>query len=167
MGEAEEFCQQIKNQNSRAKKWLLSKHRRKATQFIVQRPWTCASSSTNFKYVLYYVATLWKMTQARMLCSPSRDLPRHTWQRPKFWMRFPDFHDAQDKQVMQYRLTPKWKWKRPKRYWDYQNQTARPSGFVHCDPAFRNHGTKPKTGRCSLKEICTDTNSEDCCGSDN
>ena len=32
----------------------------------------------NKKNVLYNVVLLCKMTQARMLCSPSRDLPRHT-----------------------------------------------------------------------------------------
>ena len=93
------------------------------------------------------------MTQARMLRPPSRDLPRHTWQPPKFWMWFPDFQDARDKRVMQYRLTLEWKWKTLQSYWDYQNQSAQPSGFVHQDPAVQNRGMKFKTSWCRLKEI--------------
>ena len=40
---------------------------------------------------------------------------------------------AQDKQVMQYRVTFKCKWKTRQSFWDYK-QGAQPSGFVHHDP---------------------------------
>ena len=84
------YCQHGKNQKS--SKELSIRHRKSQKQFIVQRPWTCATSKTidwtrSSKYiqaVLCNVATLWKTTQARVLCSPSRDLPRHTGQPPKF-----------------------------------------------------------------------------------
>ena len=41
--------------------------------------------------------TSWRRceTQARLLCSPSRDLPRHTHQPPQFWSFKPDCQDAQ------------------------------------------------------------------------
>ena len=61
--------------------------------------------------MLSHIPPLWKMTQGRILCSPSRDLPRLSWQLSKFWRWSPDSQDARKKQVMQYRLTPRWKWK--------------------------------------------------------
>ena len=90
--------------------------------------------SQNTKDVLHYVETLWKMSPARMQRLPSRDLPRHTCQPPKFWMFFPDFQDAQDKQLMQYRLTLQKKWKTRQSYGDYQNQRAHRSGFSATNP---------------------------------
>ena len=77
---------------SKVNKRLSSRHRRQNSS-LLQQMWACATSnnvhwthiSKNTQAVLHCVATLWKSTQARVLCSPSRDLPRHTWQPPKFW----------------------------------------------------------------------------------
>ena len=74
--------------------------------------------------LLYYVEMPWKMTPARVQCSPSKELPRHTGQPPKFWMWSPDNQHAQDKQVMDYQLSHGWKWKMPQSHWDDRNQSA-------------------------------------------
>ena len=61
---------------------------------------TCIKNS---KTVLYYVPTFWRRTQTLILCSPSGDLPRRTWQSSTCWTIFCNFQKAQDKQTTQYR----------------------------------------------------------------
>ena len=61
---------------------------------------TCIKNS---KTVLYYVPTFWRRTQTLILCSPSGDLPRRTWQSSTCLTIFCNFQKAQDKQTTQYR----------------------------------------------------------------
>ena len=52
-----------------------------------------------------------KMIQVRMQCSLNKDRQRPKWQPQKSWTLYPDFQDVQVKQLMQYPLIRRSKWK--------------------------------------------------------
>ena len=91
----------------------------RAQKFILHHWWTSViwrmpnwrQSTKNIKVELYSEATLWKMILDLMQYLQNKDLQHLKWQPPRSWISSPDCQGAQDKQLTQYLLTPKWKWK--------------------------------------------------------
>ena len=57
----------------------------------------------------------------------------HKWQQQTSWISYPDCQVAQDKQLMQYLLIPKWKWKMHRRHWKFHNRNVQTFGYVYHD----------------------------------
>ena len=74
---------------------------------------------------------------------------------------------AMDKQLMQYLLIPRFKWKMLQNYWKCQNRNVQSFGFVYHDTDGQNHGPVWKTQSFLLSEICTVILWQDCYGKDN
>ena len=172
VGQAEEKTNMAGMKREKQTRYFWTRSEKKAKQFIVQRSWTCATSETpnwtgsseKTQDVLCYVEAMWLMTHARVPCSPCRDLPRHPWQPPKFWMSFPDIPCAQDKQLMQNRLVRRSKWKMHHRYEKFPNRNVQIFGFVYQNTNDQNHGSVWKTQSFLSKGICTVTLWQDSCG---
>ena len=87
--------------------------------------------------------------------SLNKDLQHLKWQQQKSWISFPDCRDEQDKQQMQYLLTPRSKWKMHRRYWKFPKRNVQTFGFVYRSTNGLNHGPVWKTQSFLLSEICT------------
>ena len=57
----------------------------------------------------YSEVILWKTIRCLMQYSPNKGHQHHKWQQQKLWISSPDCQGAQDKQLMQYLLKPRWK----------------------------------------------------------
>ena len=68
-----------------------------------------------------------------MQYSLSEDHQYHKWLPQKSWMSYPDCQDAQDKQLTQYLLIFRSKWKMLTNYWKIQNRSVQTFGFVYHD----------------------------------
>ena len=99
--------------------------------------------------------TLWKMIQDHTQYLLNKDHQHHRWQPKNSWTLFQDYQDAQDKQQMQYPLTPKSKWKMLTNYWNFQNRSVQTFGYVYLNTNGQNHGPIWKTQLSLLNEICT------------
>ena len=66
----------------------------------------------------------WKMILDHMRCSSNKDHQHLKWRQQKSWISYPDCQDAQDKQLTQYLLIPKSKWKMLQNYWKFQNRNV-------------------------------------------
>ena len=80
---------------------------------------------------------------------------------------FNDYLEAQDKQLMQYLLTPMLKSKMLRNHWKFQHRSAPAFGFVYHDTNGRNLGPVWKIQSFFLGEICMVTLWQDCCGNGN
>ena len=65
----------------------------------------------NTKVELYSVVILWKMIQDFTQYSLNKGHQHHKWQQQKSWISHPDCQVAIDKELMQYLLIPRKKWK--------------------------------------------------------
>ena len=109
-------------------KWSM-KQERKVEKYTSPHWWTSVTwrmpnwrqSTKNTKVELYSEATLWKMILDLMQYSPNKDHQHHKWQQQKSWISCPDCQDAQDKQLTQYLLILRSKWKMLQHYWKFPN----------------------------------------------
>ena len=89
----------------------------------------------------------------------NKDHQHHKWQQQKSWVSFPDCQGAQDKQLTQYLLTPRSKWRMLQNSWKFQ--------FVYPDTSDQNHGPAWRTQSFLLSGICTVILWQDYCGKGN
>ena len=101
--------------------------------------------------------TLWEMILVRMQYSLNKDHQHHKWRQQRSWISYPDCQGAQDKQQMQYRLIPKWKWKMLTNYWKFPSQNVQIFGYVYRSTTGQNHGSVWKVQSFFSKGICTVT----------
>ena len=80
----------------------------------------------------------------------------------KSWISSPDCQVAMDKQLTQYLLKPKWKWKMLTNYWKFPNRSIQTFGFVYHDTNGQNHGPVRKTQLFLLSGICMVILWQDC-----
>ena len=100
-------------------RWSMKQGRR-AQKFILPHWWTSViwrmpiwrRSTKSTKVELYSLAILSKMILDLMQYLRNKDLQHHNWQQQKSWISYPDWQDAQDKQLMQYLFIPRSKWKK-------------------------------------------------------
>ena len=102
-----------------------------------------------------------------MQWSLNKDHQHHKWQQQKSWISYQDCQGAQDKQLMQYLLTPRWKWKMRRRCWKFQNRNVQTFGFVYHDTNGLNHGPVWKIQSFLLNGICAVILWQDCYGKGN
>ena len=153
MGETwRKFRRGIGRKSKVRKRWSMKQGRR-AQKFISPHWWTSViwrmpnwrQSTKNTKVELYSGAILWKTIRGLMQYSQNKDHQHHKWQRQKSWIPFPDCRVAQDKQLMQYLLIPRSKWKMLQNYWKFPNRNVKTFGFVCHDTNGPNHGPVWKT----------------------
>ena len=113
------------------KRWLMQQGRR-AQKFIlphwrtsvIERMPNWRQSTKNTKVELYSEATLWKMILDLMQYLQNKDHQHHKWRQQKSWISYPDCQGAQDKQLTQYLLKPRSKWKMLQNYWKCPNRNV-------------------------------------------
>ena len=96
-----------------------------------------------------------------------QDHQYHKWLQRKSWTSYPDSQAAQDKQLTQYLLKPRSKWKMLENYWNFQNRNVQTLGFVHHDTNSQNHEPVWQIQSFLLNEICMVILWQDCYGKDN
>ena len=121
-------------------------------------------STKNIKVELYSEATLWKMILDLLQYLQNKDHQHHKWRQQKSWISYPDCQGAQDKQLTQYLLKPRSKWKMLQNYWKFQNRNVQTFGFVYHDTSGQNHGPVWKIQSFFLNEICMVILLQDCYG---
>ena len=95
------------------------KQGRRAQKFILLHWWTSViwrmpnwrQSTKNTKVELYSEETAWKMILDLMQYWQNQDHQHHKWRQQRSWISYPDCQGAQDKQLTQYLLIPRSKWK--------------------------------------------------------
>ena len=107
------------------------------------------------------------MIQVRTQYSLNKDRQRPEWQPHKSWTLCPDFQDVQVKQLMQYPLVRRSKWKMHQRYFKFQSQNARIFGYVYQSTNGQNHGPVWMSQSFLSKGICTAIFWQDYCGKGN
>ena len=90
-------------------------------------------STQKTKVELYSEVILWKMILDLTQYLQNKGHQHHKWQQEKSWISSPDCQGAQDKQLMQCLLIPRWKWKMLQNYWQFPNRSVQTFGFVHHD----------------------------------
>ena len=152
-------------------RWSM-KQGRKTEKFILPHWWTSViwrmpnwrHSTQNTKVELYSEATLWKKILDLMQYLQDKDHQHHKWRQQKSWISYSDCQDAQDKQLTQYLLIPRPKWKMLQNYWKISNRNFQTFGFVYHDTSGQNHGPVWKTQSFLLSGICTVILWQDCYG---
>ena len=76
------------------------------------------------------------MILVRTQYSLNKDRQRPKWQPQKSWTENPDFQDVQVKQLLQYPLFRRSKWKMHQRHWEFQSVF----GYVYQSTNDQNHG---------------------------
>ena len=144
-------------------KWL-PKQGIRAEKFILRHWWIFVISRIRSWSLIRVVlrGDMWKMIPDHAQYLLNNDHHHHNWQPQKSWTLFQDYRDAQDKQQMQYQLTPRSEWKMHQRYWKFQSQNARTLGYVYQSTNGPNHGPVWKIQSLLLNEICTVTFWQDC-----
>ena len=115
----------------------------------------------------YSEVTLWKMSQDHVQYLLNKDHQRLKRRQPRSWISYPDCQDAQDKQLTQYLLKLRSKWKMHQKYWEFQNRNVQTNGYVYRNTNGQNHGPVWKTQSFLLSEICMVILWQDCCGKSN
>ena len=129
------------------KRWSMTQGRR-AKKFILPHWWTYVmwrmpnwrQGTKNTKVELFSEAILWKMILDLMQYLHNKDHQHHRWQQQKSWISYPNCQDAQDKQLTQYLLIRRSKWKMLRNYWKFPNRNVQTFGFVYHDTSGQNHG---------------------------
>ena len=161
MGKIRKFRRGTWQKSKVRKRWSMKRGRR-ALQFILHHFWTYvisrirswSHSTKNTKVELYSEAVLWKTIQGLMQYLPSKDHQHLKWQQLRSWISSPDCLVAMDKQLSQYLLKPRWKWKMLQNYWKFPNRNVQTFGFVYHDTNGLNNGPVWKIQSFLLNEIC-------------
>ena len=97
----------------------------------------------------------WKTKEIDLMqCWLNKVHQHHKWRQQKSGISFPECQGAQDKQLMQYLLKPRSKWKMLRNYWKFPNRNVQTLGFVYHDTNVQNHGPAWKTQSFFLNETC-------------
>ena len=88
-------------------------------------------STKNTKVELYSEATLWKMIRDLLQHLENKDHQHHKWRQQRSWISYPDCQGAQDKQLTQYLLVPRSKWKMHRRYRKFRSQNVQKFGYLY------------------------------------
>ena len=138
--------------------WLM-KQEKKVEKYTSHHWWTYViwkmpnwtQSTKNTKVELVSEETSWKMILDLVQYSLNKEHQHHRWRQQRSWMSYPDCQGAQDKQLMQYLLKLRSKWKILQNYWKIQNRNVQTYGFVKHDTNGQNHGPVWKTQSFFLK----------------
>ena len=109
-------------------------------------------------------STLRKMILDLIQNIQNKDHRHHKWRQQKSWISFPDCQGAMDKQLTQYPLTLRSKWKMHRRHWKFPNRNVQTFEFVYHDTYGQNRGPVWKTQSFLLSEICMVIFWQDCYG---
>ena len=116
-----------KKQGMRAKKYIL----RHWWISVISRIRSWSRSTKNTKVESYFEVTLWKMIPDHTQCSLNKDHRHLQWQPQESWTQHQGFQDVQDKQLMQYLLITRSKWKMLQNYWKFRIRNVQTFGFVY------------------------------------